>query len=97
MFARVSTYRGGDADKLTQGFNSVSVEQLPGFAGAHLLVDRSSGKAMTITFWESEDALTSSVEKAERMRKSAADTGGASIDSVDHYEVAMTKHAPTSA
>lgn len=95
MFARVSTYHGADAEKFAQSFESVGddVERLAGFSGAYLLVDRASDKALTITLWDSEDALTSSVETASEIRKRAADTGGYSIDSVEHYEVATTINA----
>lgn len=90
MFARVSTYHGSDVDAFTKGFESVSrdVEGLAGFSGGYLLVDRASGEAMTITLWKDETALAASVEKANDIRRQAADTGGYSIDSVAHYEVA---------
>ena len=41
-----------------------------------LLVYRSSGRAITITFWNTEEDLGSSVEKASQLRQQAADSGG---------------------
>ena len=60
MFARVSTYRAADADKLLEGFQSVTdpLEQIDGFSHAYFLVDRASCKALSITMWESEQALS---------------------------------------
>lgn len=85
MHARVSTYEG-DADELVKGFDSVTgaLEQLDGFSNAYFLVDRDGGKGMSITLWESEDALNASVERANQMREQATDQAGASITAVDH-------------
>ena len=91
MHARVSTYKG-DADELVKGFDSVAsqLEEVDGFSKAYFLVDRSGGTGMSITLWESEDALEASVERANQMREEASDQAGASIESVDHYEVGLT-------
>ena len=92
MFARVSTYRAADADKLLEGFRSVKepLEQMDGFSHAYFLVDRAGGKGMSITIWESEDALSASVAKADELRKRGSEAGGASIESVEHYEIGLT-------
>ena len=97
MFARVSTYRADDADKLVEGFRSVTdpLEQMDGFTQAFFLVDRATGKGMSITIWESEQALLASVAKADELRKRGSEAGGASIESVEHYEVGLTVGAPT--
>ncbi len=91
MHARVSTYKG-EADELVKGFDSVTgpLEQMDGFSRAYFLVDRAAGTGMSITLWESEDALNASVERANQMREEATDKAGGSIESVDHYEVALT-------
>ena len=95
MFARVSTYTG-DADQLVAGFESVTepLEQMEGFSHAYFLVDRPGRKGISITMWESEEALSASAAKADELRKQGAETGRGSIDSVDSYEVAMTLGAP---
>ena len=99
MFARVSTYRAADADKLLGGFQSVTgpLEQMDGFSQAFFLVDRSSGKAMSITMWESEQAMSASVAKADELRKQGSEAGGGSIESVEQYEVGLTVGSPMSA
>jgi heme-degrading monooxygenase HmoA len=99
MFARVSTYRAADADKLLEGFQSVTgpLEQMDGFSHAYFLVDRASGKAMSMTVWESEQALSASVAKADELRKQGTQTGGGSIESVEHFEIGLTVGSPTTA
>lgn len=92
MFARISTYRAEDADKLVQGFDRVTdpLEALEGFSHAYFLVDRASGKGMSMTVWHTEEALNASVAKADEMRKQATDSAGGTIEAVEHYEVALT-------
>ena len=99
MFARVSTYRADDADKLLAGFESVTepLGQMDGFVYAHLLVDRAGGKGMSITVWESEQALTDSVAQADELRKRGSEAGGASIESVEHFEIGLTVGNPATA
>lgn len=99
MFARVSTYRAADADKLLEGFQGVTgpLEQIDGFSHAYFLVDRDSGKAMSITVWESEQALSASAAKADELRSQGSETGGGSIESVEQYEIGMTVGSPTTA
>ena len=76
MFARVSTYRG-DGDRLLQGFADVSepLEAIDGFSHAYFMVDRESGKGMSITIWKTEEALQASVEKADELRQRGAAAG----------------------
>ena len=99
MFARVSTYNAPDADKLLEGFDTVTsrLEEVDGFSHAYFLVDRESGKALSITLWSSEEALEASVAKADELRKQGTQTGGGTIESVQHYEVGLTVGTPTAA
>jgi heme-degrading monooxygenase HmoA len=91
MFARVSTYRG-DGDRLLQGFADVTgpLEAMDGFARAYFMVNRENGTGMSITIWESEEALNASVAKADELRSRGAEAGGATIESVEHYEIGLT-------
>ena len=91
MFARVATY-SGDPDELVRGFDR-SLEQLAkleGFSHAYFGVDRSSGRAMSMTLWETEAALEGSAESAQRLRSEAAEPSGATVDTVTHFEIALT-------
>jgi len=91
MFARVATY-SGDPDELVRGFDRSLEElaKLEGFSHAYFGVDRSGGRAMSITLWETEAALEGSAESAQRLRSEAAEPSGATIDTVTHFEIALT-------
>lgn len=94
MHARVSFYEvasGGDAAAALKGFEDAmdAVGEMEGNRGATLLVDRNSGKAITITYWETEEHLRSSAEKANKIRQEASDASGLSILGVESYEVAL--------
>jgi heme-degrading monooxygenase HmoA len=91
MHARVSTYKG-DAEALRQGFDSVSggLREINGFKNAYFMIDRDSGKGVSVTLWESEEALRESVSRADELRNQATQPSGASIESVESYEVVVT-------
>lgn len=95
MFARVSTYRG-DPGQIGEGVNYArenilpKVRQVDGFEGVYYLVDRESGKALTITLWESEEAMRASEEEANRLRSESADASSATVENVERYEVAIS-------
>jgi heme-degrading monooxygenase HmoA len=93
MHARVSTYRAPveRADEAVSAFENAvaSLRDMEGIRDAYLLIDRSSGKAVTITLWESEEAVRASSEAADRVRGEATQAYGGSIESVETYEVAM--------
>lgn len=92
MWARVSSYEFGGDESVEEGiraFERALTEedfQMEGMRDAYLLVDREDGKALTITLWESEDAMRASEEAADRVRRDAA---GDAVRDVDRYEVAL--------
>jgi heme-degrading monooxygenase HmoA len=96
MHARVSTYTGAveridDAIRSSEGLGLTdAVRELDGFQGAYVLVDRASGRALTITLWSTEDAVQASAERANQMRDQAATSTGLAIASVDTYEVVLS-------
>jgi heme-degrading monooxygenase HmoA len=92
MHARASFYQlaaGGDADVAVSGFDQTidAVQQMDGNQGLMLLIDRDSGKAISITLWDSEDSLQASTEQANALRERASSVGGLTIEGVEHYEV----------
>jgi heme-degrading monooxygenase HmoA len=91
MHARVSMY-SGEAEGLVDGFQSAvgPLEEIDGFVQAYFLVDRANDKAISITVWENEGALQVSAARADELRKGAAEPAGATIDSVENYEIALT-------
>ena len=90
MWARVATYEipAGEVDERVRAFQSTmtALRQMDGVAAAYLLVDRTSGKPLTVTLWESDDALTASEPGAERLRRDAV---GDAVRDVERYEIAL--------
>ena len=92
--ARVSSLEGSAAG-IDKGIAFINETILPeaaeitGWRGILTLVDRSSGKATTITFWDGPESLRGSEAKADELRTQAADAMGDTISSVDRYEVAL--------
>jgi heme-degrading monooxygenase HmoA len=90
MHARLSTYEG-QADELSKGFDAQTsaLGQLDGFKAAYFGVS-DSGKAFSLTLWESQDALEASAERAKELRSDATQPSGAQIQSVEHFEITST-------
>jgi heme-degrading monooxygenase HmoA len=91
MFARVTTYEGPadrpDADEDTQAGFVSRVLQMDGCEGVLGLADRSNGRVLTITLWDTEAALRASEEAANQVRTDAAEAGGTTIADVERFEV----------
>ncbi|MDP9235172.1 MAG: hypothetical protein M3P01_11585, partial [Actinomycetota bacterium] len=63
MHARVSHYSlEGDADRAVREFEQLPMDQLAGHQGNMLLVDRANKRAITITFWDTEENLRGTTE-----------------------------------
>jgi len=95
MFARVSTYQG-ETERLVEGFRRTTepLTQLEGFERAYFLTDSAAGRAVTVTLWDSADAMAASAEWASKAREHAAHESGAAVESVSSYEVALTAEKP---
>ena len=96
MFARVSTYQGSP-QQIDEGLDHARqsilprVQEVDGFEGVYYLVDRQSGKALSITLWESEEAMRASEEEANKLRGESAEAAGATEEGVERYEVAISR------
>jgi len=95
VHARVSTLQGSTG-QIDEGIERIrdttvpAVKEIDGFKGIFSLVDRQTGKGLTVTFWETEEALRASEEKANRLRSEAAEKLGATGEPiVERYEVAL--------
>jgi heme-degrading monooxygenase HmoA len=90
VHARVSMYEG-HVDRLIEGFERQAdlVRRLDGFIHAYLLVDRAGGRATVVALWDSKEALDASASHAAHLREEASESAGATIGSVDSYEVAF--------
>ena len=62
MFARIRRYGEMTEEGLRTRLEIVTptVKELAGFRGYYFLFDRKNGKAMSITLWETEEALQAS-------------------------------------
>lgn len=95
MFARVSTIQGKPQqveDGIRQYREQVmsAVKKMAGFKSAYFLVDRKSGKEVSITLWDTEKNLQASTKAADRLRTQAAQTvAAAKPPIVEIYEVAV--------
>jgi heme-degrading monooxygenase HmoA len=95
VFARVSTYQG-DPGQIDEGLDFARenilprVQQVDGCEGIYYFVDRQSGKALSITLWESEEAMRASEEEADRLRGESAEAADATVEGVERYEVAIS-------
>jgi heme-degrading monooxygenase HmoA len=64
-------------------------EETDGFKGFTLLLDRSRGEGIGISFWESEDAMRASDELGDQARAGAAEAGSGSDRGKEYFEVAI--------
>jgi heme-degrading monooxygenase HmoA len=95
VYARVSTIQGA-ADRIDEGASAIrdeilpSVKQIGGFQGIISLADRTTGRGLTLTLWDTEDDLRASEEQANQLRSQAAEKVGATqAPQVDRYEVVL--------
>ncbi len=92
MYVRISTIEG-DAGKIDGAVATINDKVLPvlkgieGFTAANFLAERSSGKLIGITFWESESALEASAETVNPIRTAVADAMDGKAVSVESYEL----------
>ncbi len=92
MYARV-TISETSPDKVDLAIKTINetviptAKKIPGLKGGYWLGDRVTGKGVTITLFESEEALKNSEEVGKQIRSEAAKTIGLTIQSIDRYEV----------
>ena len=91
MFARLGAWQGSAEELerwIERGREHVkpSIRQDAGLKAAYWLVDRESGKALIVTFWESEDAMRAS-EEARRRRQAATSAATGAQVTTERYEI----------
>lgn len=94
MYARVSIYEGSvedyDASLPTMKREiAPKVRAMSGSAGLLSLIDRTTGRSISITLWESEEAMAATRDSANAIRSQAASAMGARIVDVTEYEVGV--------
>ena len=96
MFARIAAYAAEPSlYRIEQGIRRAREKALPrlrqldGFEGAYFFVERQSGKAISISLWESEEAMHRSEEVVRTLRDEIAAGLATNQVDVEHYEVAI--------
>jgi heme-degrading monooxygenase HmoA len=96
MFARIATYTTQPSPyEIEQGIRRAREKALPrmsqleGYEGTYFFVDRQRGKAISISLWESEEAMHRSEEVARTLRDEIAGGLATNMVDVEHYEVAI--------
>ncbi|MDQ0770218.1 heme-degrading monooxygenase HmoA [Pseudarthrobacter defluvii] len=89
MFARISTYKTGPETRRDNPSNDVvnSVLQLPGCRGVYYLNGKETDQALSITLWDTEDAMVASRQAASRIREESSQADRTQIVSVEEFEV----------
>lgn len=59
----------------------------PGYRGLYAFVDRTTGRGVTITLWDSEDDMRASEAKAEQQRNEGTARAGGQVGDVERYEI----------
>ena len=94
MFARVTTYEleDGRASEAIDAFAPAidSIRALDGLVDAYFLVERDGRRAISMTLWESADAMERSRVPASRARIEAA--GAAEVEVLSTYELEVGIH-----
>jgi heme-degrading monooxygenase HmoA len=92
MVARTSSW-SGSRETLERWAEHVEnnvkpfVRGLPGNVGAVFLVDRESGRGVTLTLWESEEAAVETDRNAEQSRTSTVEATGIELVERGRWEV----------
>jgi hypothetical protein len=94
MVARTSTWSGSpeSLDKWEAHVKdqvSGFVAKLPGNAGGAFFIDRDAGTAMTLTFWETEEAAAETDKFADQSRASTVEATGIELVERGAYSVVM--------
>jgi heme-degrading monooxygenase HmoA len=64
-----------------------TLKAIPGFTGAYFCLDHPSGRAVSVTLWETEDALTTSERAVGEVAQAASEVRIPNPSSVETFEV----------
>ena len=94
MYAR-STSTMAQPDRITDGIALITSELMPmltdidGYRGVSTLVDRSSGRFIATTSWESQEAMRGSDEQLQPLRQRVRETLGGDGLEIQEWEIAI--------
>jgi hypothetical protein len=104
MYARTTTIRGAaeaidDATAYMRDDVMPAVQQMDGFVGLSFLADRTSGRCIVATAWQSEEAMRATTDRVGPMRDRVAEVLGGRPE-VQTWEIAVlhrVREAPAGA
>jgi len=70
--------------------NSPKVAAIAGLTKIDFILDRSTGRAGTLSYWDSAESLKSGGEELQALRQQVVGGLGGTIQSVESYEVVHT-------
>jgi heme-degrading monooxygenase HmoA len=95
LYARMTTIHS-PAEKMDEGIEKVKevvvagMQEVAGFKGIIGMVDRNANTGITISLWESEQAMNEGEEEGARLREEAAKAMKAETEPmVNRYEVVL--------
>jgi hypothetical protein len=94
MFARARTTHGVP-EKVDEGirqFRDVVIpayQDVAGFKGGYMLVDRKNGKLIGITLWATEADMHATEAVSQKLRTAGSHAAGGEVHAVEVYEVAV--------
>ena len=94
MYARSTTIQA-DPQMIDAGIANVrdevmpAMRTMPGFVGLSMLCDRTSGRCIVTTSWDSEESMHASENAVHDLRMRAAEAMGGSQPEVGEWEIAM--------
>jgi hypothetical protein len=97
MYARSTTVHA-DPKRIDDGITYIrdevmpTVQSMPGCMGLSMLCDRTSGRCIVTTSWDSEESMSASREAVRAMREQATEVMGGSFD-VQEWEIALLHRA----
>ena len=97
MYARVTEYEGSP-ERMEEGVRLFREEVIPwlrdatGFRGWIVLFDRPGEKALALTFWATEEAMTDSAKSGGDLRDEVAARLGNRMTKLSYYEVEVAEH-----
>jgi heme-degrading monooxygenase HmoA len=98
MHVRLSRFAGLPPERIDATIEEFREQQLPGieeqagYKGVLVMLNRSTGQAAALTFWESEADLHASERLAARAREAAVESAQPTREPVvDRYEVVLQR------
>ena len=94
MFARSTTIQAQTSsidDGIAYMRNDLmpELDNIDGYVGISLLVDRESGRCIITAAYETEEAMHAAAEKAKQLRNRAAETFGGNVEKIEEWEIGV--------